>query len=665
MMKRNKKFTAIIAGLVLTAAILPLTGVLNVRANGKNENPLQVEENGVGWQYFAEVSSYREKENLAAPIPTDKNGDPVDGYVFSGWYSDVDNDENTVADRIPCEIGLDKGPAWAKFVPKEVLSVKAQISNDLYDEMKPEKGAIRFVTTVDSEQYLEVGFLFTYSEETAKTPVKRSNHIVYDKLYAVGANGTGEEDIEIKPTDFSPLSLHFKAWTWKNVSSSLYDLGFAVTPFWITMDGTKVTGVPVVKTINQGIESTPETSAELAAKVGYNYYTSLDAAIAVKADMIELLKDPTSDEKMLLAQNEYIEGYGYATKCWVRDTSGDLLDKGSYEWGDFKDGTPYVIDNRCTDTSSDDSLYSWKFSTDTAGGGWPQAQIKLDKSYDLSTVKLQFDVKFECEGAEPTKWIAAKLYNSDWAQITKEKGYDVTGDGWHTVTINASDWYKYIPDALNSEIPIEEEDLKDVYLITFVFNFDANTGRDQAVYIDNVRMVEKEELSPDEKEAASGDLLYGMEFVKWGPFYENPDVYVQDKKCTDVSSSESGYSWKFSTNASGNGWPRAQFQLGKSYDLSNKQLQFDVKFECDGADPCKWVSVWLFDKEWQQITEDKGIDVTGDGWQTITFDPSYWEMKEGKNLKDVSLIAFIFNFDKNMGHDQAVYIDNLKIITEE
>ena len=164
----------------------------------------------------------------AGTAPAD--ADDMDGYVFAGWFTDAD-----------CTKALEgTGSAYAKYVDKAVLTVKAQIKNGA---ATAETTSMRFVTTVDSLNYKSVGFVINNVDKTLKT--------VYSNLYVVGDSSVMTKT----PADVSntSVSAYFAAFTVNNIHKDKYSAEFNVTPYWITLDGTRVSADTVVKTVSQGI----------------------------------------------------------------------------------------------------------------------------------------------------------------------------------------------------------------------------------------------------------------------------------------------------------------------------------------------------------------------------------------------------------------------------
>lgn len=151
----------------------------------------------------------------------------MDGYVFAGWFTDED-----------CTAPLTgTGAAYAKYVDKNVLTVKAQVNQD-------NNADIRFVTTVDSLDYKLVGFEIEFGGKIADLE-KTKTTTVYESLNRfVDGNNT-----PVSPTVFSPASNFFAAFTVRNVPSDKTSEKFTVRAYWITLDGTAVYGESAQRSI--------------------------------------------------------------------------------------------------------------------------------------------------------------------------------------------------------------------------------------------------------------------------------------------------------------------------------------------------------------------------------------------------------------------------------
>lgn len=225
-----------------------------------------------------------------------------DGFLFAGWYGD------SACTTMPLE-NLDEvtGTVYALFVPSDILNVKAQISSNLGNSVDTDDGtaSIRFVTTVDSLNYRQVGFDVSYDRDgdgISNTYTRVSNK-VYRSLYAVSA--TAGDVMQYLPTVFHNQSVYFKACTVTGVTADYYNLEFTVTPFWYTADGVRVDGITVVRTINDGVHSDAE------AKLDGSYYEELEDAIedanAKEEAKVILLNDAEVESQMTISSNVTIQ----------------------------------------------------------------------------------------------------------------------------------------------------------------------------------------------------------------------------------------------------------------------------------------------------------------------------------------------------------------------
>ena len=187
-----------------------------------------------------EFATYRSKDGHKAPV--------YKNYLFAGWFTDASCTFETAVPSSAME--ADAEVVYAKFVPRYILTVKAQVSTELLDDdlTNDQTGKIRFATTVDSENYSQVGFDIAYEKDGVIKKQQKANNTVYSVLNAFGKE-------TYSPKQFCNSSIYFKAVTVKNIGTDYYDVEFNVTPFWKTLDGTRVEGDTVVKTINQGINA--------------------------------------------------------------------------------------------------------------------------------------------------------------------------------------------------------------------------------------------------------------------------------------------------------------------------------------------------------------------------------------------------------------------------
>ena len=184
---------------------------------------------------YSNISEYRSNGNTTPEAPK--------GYVFAGWYSAPEcNREAAIA------TDYKEGPAYAKFVDKNILTVKAQLSAGTNAESQTTN--MRFVTSVNDLNYRKIGFKIIIHKSTGDDVRDRVDNVVYKKLTAM----IGDEAWNYSPQQlFGGTATYFKAWVIRNITKDDFNTEFDVTPYWETLDGTVVEGKMETKTVSQGI----------------------------------------------------------------------------------------------------------------------------------------------------------------------------------------------------------------------------------------------------------------------------------------------------------------------------------------------------------------------------------------------------------------------------
>ena len=187
-------------------------------------------------EYSAEdTAKYWKVDGKVAPIK--------EGYVFGGWFANVDAKGTTT------EVSEDgkyydplttvSGAAYAKFVPAQVLSIKAQ--NTETTKADSTITDVRVMTSLDSKNYEKIGFDIwlsnknkLYKDDNAKTQLETEN--IYKGVLRGG-----------KPVDavdiFGGVSRYVSVWQLGKVAQKYFGNIIYVRPYWITIDGTKVEGL--------------------------------------------------------------------------------------------------------------------------------------------------------------------------------------------------------------------------------------------------------------------------------------------------------------------------------------------------------------------------------------------------------------------------------------
>lgn len=146
-----------------------------------------------------------------------------EGYVFAGWYQDVDFTTPVAASRTT-------GWGYAKFVDADTLTVKFQLTAGTTETSASTD--LRMLTAVDDLQYRQVNFRMTLGNVTQVV----SSEKVYESVMANGVKIPGANQL------FGPDARYFVTFTVLGFPQGAFDMEFQVVPCWTTMDGTVVEG---------------------------------------------------------------------------------------------------------------------------------------------------------------------------------------------------------------------------------------------------------------------------------------------------------------------------------------------------------------------------------------------------------------------------------------
>lgn len=238
-MNSIKKFTAL-----LCAVAMFISGIVVISTEAKAEDAGIYDQ--VEYDASYSIADYWTTNTKTAPVKQ--------GYVFGGWYTkpedtyialeegNITTDEDgkaSVADTV-----------YAKFVPAHVLSVKAQNESGTA-ENDGQRASVRIASAVDSTAYQKVGFNILINNK--------------NKLYKDTANKTGELESAsvyryVKAGDesysaeqiFGAPAQYFNVWNLTGIADANDAKIINVTPYWITLDGTKVEGVSKYVHIEDG-----------------------------------------------------------------------------------------------------------------------------------------------------------------------------------------------------------------------------------------------------------------------------------------------------------------------------------------------------------------------------------------------------------------------------
>ena len=219
-----KKLTA---GVMATGMIV--AGILVI----PKQADAAVVEDKVIYEEGYDIKIYWDAENPKAPVKA--------GYVFGGWYSEKEENAYLTYDE-----AKEAETAYAKFVPAQVLSVKAQ-NMEGTGKTVTDKTHVRIISSLDSKNYARVGFdiYLANSKKLVKNDDYEKNEpLETDKIYDGILVGTGENKQEKHATAiFGGVSKYVSVWQLNNIAKAHWEKIIYVRPYWITKDGTKVEGL--------------------------------------------------------------------------------------------------------------------------------------------------------------------------------------------------------------------------------------------------------------------------------------------------------------------------------------------------------------------------------------------------------------------------------------
>ena len=225
-------FTRKIAALFCAVAII-VSGIAIAPAEAKaTDTGIYTE---IVYDNSYEISAYWTTETKTAPAKP--------GYVFGGWYTKL-SDTYIALEEAMITVGADgkasvSETVYAKFVPAQVLSVKAQNASGT----KANDGnaaSVRVISAVDSTAYQNVGFTVLINNKNkllTETGGELESAQVYTSIKVEGDSSYDAEDIFGAPAEY------LNVWRLDGIADQHDAKIINVTPYWTTLDGTKVEGL--------------------------------------------------------------------------------------------------------------------------------------------------------------------------------------------------------------------------------------------------------------------------------------------------------------------------------------------------------------------------------------------------------------------------------------
>lgn len=190
-----------------------------------------------------DINAYRQNGNFTAPTYSGEGGS--EKWLFAGWYTDKECTKSLSESIVSPNAA--NGTYYAKYVKKEVLSVRCQLKADTKADSADT--ILRCVSSVDSLKYKNIGLELVTPDDS----VKRMRS---DK---VGTKIKARDEIYLSEFTYSPKAVNTESEYFfsatERISNSDFGNGYLVKPYWITQDGTCVYGVSKYVTVNQGIRN--------------------------------------------------------------------------------------------------------------------------------------------------------------------------------------------------------------------------------------------------------------------------------------------------------------------------------------------------------------------------------------------------------------------------
>lgn len=258
-MKRKMKMQAL-----LVVVIMVMTGIFATTNSVKaSENAIEIQES----VQFIKNSELDENERI--DLLFGEKAPTKDGYFFGGWYEEINGKKQPIK-TVEQKDGV-TGEIYAKFVPAQVLSVKAQ--NHSGTKNTTDQSGVtstRVISAVDSLDYLKVGFEVWLGDTLIGIQETKD---VYSNLIVTKENNVGEETKQSYQANllFGEAATKFIVLRLNNVGEDLWEQDIFVRPYWQTFDGVTVKGLAKYIYVQDGIDgwiSVPvnlHTEAEVAA----------------------------------------------------------------------------------------------------------------------------------------------------------------------------------------------------------------------------------------------------------------------------------------------------------------------------------------------------------------------------------------------------------------
>ena len=200
------------------------------------------------------------------------------GYVFGGWYTESNGTYTALKEAMITKDSDGKANVsgtYAKYVPAQILSVKAQNASGTDADDKT-AASVRVISALDSTDYQKVGFKILVNNKNDLGTLETTQ--IFNGLQVDGDDSSPYSAQSI----FGAPAEYLSVWRLDNIADKYDAKILNVTPYWITMDGTKVEGLTKYVHVEDGYMgyiSIPvnlcDTKSVAAGKVTLKYPTGL------------------------------------------------------------------------------------------------------------------------------------------------------------------------------------------------------------------------------------------------------------------------------------------------------------------------------------------------------------------------------------------------------
>jgi len=225
-------FTRKIAALFCAVAII-VSGIASVPTEAKATDTSVVYDGQDNNSKDYNISDYWTTKTKTAPTKP--------GYVFGGWYT-KSGDTFIALEEAKIAVDADgkasvSEQVYAKFVPAQVLSVKAQNASGT-EANDGNTASVRVISAVDSTAYQKVGFTVLINNKN-KLLTETGGELESAKVYT---GLKAEEHSYSAQAIFGDVAEYLNVWRLDGIADAQDAKIINVTPYWTTLDGTKVEG---------------------------------------------------------------------------------------------------------------------------------------------------------------------------------------------------------------------------------------------------------------------------------------------------------------------------------------------------------------------------------------------------------------------------------------